>query len=263
MTTETETTVKIDTSSAVALTTRAKSAFDGAGDIVIDSPEMLQLAGEELRSVKTLQKQVEEQRTSITKPLNDALRAVNALFKAPADFLDRAETKIKGSVLTYTAEQQRLAAIAQREADAKARAERERLAEEARKAQEESAKALADAQAASAVGDVEAEMAAVAKMAVADSVAQQAVITAEVLTFTPAVVAPEKVSGISGRVTYSAQVDDVMALVKSVAAGTTPIEAITPDIKFLGAQARAFKKPGPLYPGVTVIAERGISARAA
>ena len=70
-------------------------------------------------------------------------------------------------------------------------------------------------------------------------------------------------SGISGRVTYAAHVDDLMTLVKAVAEGKAPLEAIGANDKFLGAQARAFKKSGPLYPGVTAIAERGIAARAA
>lgn len=87
--------------------------------------------------------------------------------------------------------------------------------------------------------------------------------TAEIVTFAPAVAAPAKVTGIAGRVTYSAEVVDLMALIQAVAAGKAPIQAIAADEKFLGAQARAFKSPGDLYPGVMCRAERGISARAA
>lgn len=90
-----------------------------------------------------------------------------------------------------------------------------------------------------------------------------AAVTANVVTAAPAVEAPAKVSGISGRMTFSAEVTDLMELVKAVAAGTAPIEAIQADTKFLGAQARAFKKAGQLYPGVMAVAERSISARAA
>jgi hypothetical protein len=71
------------------------------------------------------------------------------------------------------------------------------------------------------------------------------------------------VSGISGRVNYTASVTDLMELVKSVAAGTAPIQCLMADEKFLGAQARAFKTAGPLFPGVVCQAERTLSARAA
>ena len=86
---------------------------------------------------------------------------------------------------------------------------------------------------------------------------------ADVVSFTPAVVEPSRVSGISGRVTYRSEVDDFTELVKAVAAGTAPLECLSANDKFLNAQAKAFKKPGQLFPGVRTVAERGLSARAA
>ena len=101
-----------DASSAIVFTGQAQRALANAADFTIDSDEMLEAAGDDLRGVKGLQKKVEETRTSITGPLNQAIRAINDLFRQPASYLDQAEVKLKGAMLTYTQEQQRLAEIA-------------------------------------------------------------------------------------------------------------------------------------------------------
>lgn len=274
---ETQGRVEYDASTAVVLAGQAQAALTSATELVIDSPTMYELASDELKNIKGLQKTVEEKRTSITGPLNAALKAVNDLFRAPKEYLDKAEAACKRSMITYTTEQERLAAEARRVAEEAARKERDRLAAEqreqerqAREAAEASARAQREAAEAAARGDAEA--AAVAQeearrqaeaAQAAQAEAQAAAQTAEVVSFTPTVAAPAKVSGISGRVNYTAQVDDLMTLVKAVAEGKAPIQCVMADEKFIGAQARAFKKAGPLYPGVTAVAERGLSARAA
>lgn len=269
--------VDYDASTAVVLAGQAQAALSSAKDLVIDSPMMYELASDELRNIKTLQKTVEEKRTTITVPLNAALKAVNDLFRAPKEYLEQAEAACKRSMITYTTEQERIAAEARRVAEEAARAERDRLAAEqreqeriAREAAEASARAQREAQEAAARGDAEAaaraqeesrQQAEAAQSAQAE--AQAAAATAEVVSITPAVAEPAKVVGISGRVNYGAKVDDLMTLIKAVAEGKAPIQCLMADEKFLGAQARAFKKSGPLFPGVTAVAERGLSARAA
>ena len=269
--------VEYDASTAVVLAGQAQAALESATDLVIDSPMMYELASDELRQIKALQKTVEEKRTAITGPLNAALKAVNDLFRAPKDFLDRAEAACKRSMITYTTEQERRAAEARRIAEEEARRERERLAAEqreqeriAREAQEAAIRAQQEAVEAAARGDREAQaraeeearqQAEAAQSAQAE--AQATAVTAEVVSIVPTVAAPAKVSGIAGRVTYTAQVDDLLELIKAVAEGKAPVECICANDKFLGAQARAFKKAGALYPGVTAVAERGIAARAA
>lgn len=273
----TEQIVKYDPSSAITLAGQAKAALASAADIVIDSTDMYEIASDELKNIKGLQKKVEEQRTTITGPLNQAVKAVNDLFRAPKEFLEQAETSVKRSMIGWTTEQERLAAEARREAERLAAIERERLAaiereQQARaQAAEEAAQAAQRAaQAAIAAGDkaaadaAQAEARAQTELAeAAQANAQEAAMTAEIITLTPTVQAPAKVVGISGRMTYSAEIVDLMALIKAVAAGTAPIQCVVADEKFLGAQARAFKKTGLLYPGVNAVAERGIAARAA
>lgn len=274
---ETHGTVAYDASTAIVLATQAQAALTSATDLTIDSPTMYELASDELKNIKGLQKTVEEKRTAITGPLNLALKAVNDLFRAPAQFLIQAETACKRSMIDYTTEQERIAAEARRVADEAARVERARLAAEqaeqeriARAAVQAAAKAQREADEAAARGDAAAAAAAQAEARAqaeaaesAQAEAQAAALTAEVVTFAPTVAAPAKVVGISGRVNYTAQVDDLMTLVRAVAEGKAPIQCICADEKFIGAQARAFKKAGPLYPGVTAVAERGLSARAA
>lgn len=274
---ETQGRVEYDASTAVVLASQAQAALTSATDLVIDSPTMYELASEELMNIKGLQKTVEEKRTTITGPLNAALRAVNDLFRAPAEFLKQAEAACKRSMITYTTEQERIAAEARRVAEEAARKERERLAAEqreqeriAREAAQASARAQREADEAAARGDAEAaakareEARAQAEAAQsAQAEANAAAITAEVVTIAPTASAPAKVVGISGRVNYTAQVDSLMDLVKAVADGKAPAECLCANDKFLGAQARAFKRAGPLYPGVTAVAERGIAARAA
>ena len=265
--------IQYDTAPAVNLAHQANAALASAQDLIIDSADMYGIAADEVRNIKTLQKTVEEQRTAITKPLNDALKAVNNLFRAPAEFLTSAEQAIKKSMLVWQREEERKAEVARRAAEAAAAAERARLAviaEEQRRAAEaaelKALEAQQAAEAAVAAGDAEGAAIAMEEMnqqvAVVET-AQAAVAAAEVTTFRPTIVAPAKVAGISSRTTYTAEVTDLMALVQAVATGKAPIQALSADMSFLKAQARAFKTSGQLFPGVTAVAERGISARAA
>ncbi|GAA4401120.1 hypothetical protein [Quisquiliibacterium transsilvanicum] len=256
-------TVTYDASAAIVLANKAQAALAGASDFVIDSPTMFELASDDLKQVKALQKEVEEKRTSITGPLNQAVKAVNDLFRPPKDYLDRAEVTLKRAIVGWTTEQERIAAEARRKAEAEARAERERLAAIEREQAEAARRAQEEAQAAAAAGDQEAAAAAMAAAQAAEEQAAVAAMTAQVVTVAPAVEAPAKVTGITGRVTYSAEVTNLELLVKAVAQGLAPIECLQADTKFLGAQARAFKKAGELFPGVMAVAERSIAARAA
>ena len=256
-------TVTYDASAAIVLATKAQNALTNASDFVIDSHTMFELASDDLKQVKALQKEVEEKRTGITGPLNQAVKAVNDLFRSPKEYLDKAEATLKRAMVTWTTEQERQAAIARAQAEAAARAERERLAALEREQQEAARKAQEEAQAAAAAGDQEAAQRAMAEAEAAQQQAAVTAMTAQVVTMAPVVEAPAKVTGISGRVTYSAEVTNLLELVQAVAAGTAPLEALQADTKFLGAQARAFKKAGQLYPGVMAVAERSIAARAA
>ena len=260
---KTQDTVSYDATAALTLTASAQTALKGAADYIIDSETMYELAADDLKHVKSLQKEVEEKRKTITVPLNAAVKAVNDLFRAPGEYLAQAEATLKRAMLTYSAEQERIAAIARAKAEAKARAAREEIEAQARAAKEAAEKAQRDAQDAAAKGNQEAAQKALAEMERLQAEEQAAAIEAAVVTVMPDAAPIAKTAGISKSMTYQAHVTDILALVKAVAEGRAPIEAIESNTKFLGQQARAFKKEGALYDGVTVEAIATIAARAA
>lgn len=121
------------------MTRSASSALRMAQTFVITSEDDYQLAGEELQTVKAKIKGMEATRVGITGPMNKALSAINDLFRGPMETLKSAETGLKGSMLAYYTEQERIATEVRRVAEAAAAAERQRLAEEARKIEQAAA----------------------------------------------------------------------------------------------------------------------------
>lgn len=87
-----------ETAAALAVVRQELDALDGWA---IDDAEGSELAAAMLRDVKARAKGLEEKRTSITKPINIALRAVNALFKPPKAALAEAEHALKGKIAAY------------------------------------------------------------------------------------------------------------------------------------------------------------------
>lgn len=89
-------------------------------------------------------------------------------------------------------------------------------------------------------------------MAVADAVPVPVRIFAPPVAVMPA--------NISGRETWSAEVTDLMALVKGVAEGRVPLSALQADMPNLNAFARAMKTTMN-YPGVRAVSTQGIATR--
>lgn len=187
-----------------------------------------------LMRVKAAQNKLEETRTSITGPMNTALKAINAFFKGPTDKLATAESGIKRAMIGYTDEQARLQRIEQQRVNDASRKEREKLEERARKAV--------------ASGKVEK----------AEQLQQAAVtVVAPVINF-----APQKIAGISPRENWHAECTDLMALVKAIAAGQAPLSLVMANDKVLGAQARSLKNDF-VAPGIRVWSDKNIAAGAA
>lgn len=110
----------------------ATSALRMAQSLAIATDDDYRLAGEELQSVKGRIARMEAARTSITGPMNKALKAVNDMFRGPMKCLTDAENVIKQSMLDYFEEQQRKAEEERIKAEKAAELERMRIAEEAR-----------------------------------------------------------------------------------------------------------------------------------
>ena len=163
------------------MTRGAAGALRMAQSFVIATDDDYQLAGEELSSIKGRINKLEDSRTSITGPMNKALKAVNDLFRGPMETLKTAETAVKSSMLTYYDEQQRKAAEVRRIAEEAAQAERQRIADAARQVELAAAaerKRIAD-EAAAAQAVAQAEQQRLARVAAEAAAAGNAAAQAE------------------------------------------------------------------------------------
>jgi hypothetical protein len=208
-------------------------------------------AAEFLSEIKGKYKELEVERKKITVPLDNAKKAVQALFNRPKEVLESIEGIIKNKMIEYAEgqerkrqeEQARLDRIAEQERKKKeeqerawrekeeaarreaARLEAEGKAEEARKAQEAADKAAAKAEERSqAADDVFAPIAA------------------------PKV---EKVAGVSYRENWTAEVVDFSLL---------PDVYKLPDMVKLNKQAKATKNSVPI-PGVVFKMEKILASK--
>jgi hypothetical protein len=268
-------TLQYDASQVVVFGGQARRMLADANEFTIDSAELYQAAAEDLQRVKSLAKQVEEARVSITGPLLQAKQAVDALFKGPANYLAMAESKLKHLMLSFDQEQERIRKEEERRAEAARRAEQERLdaerraqEEEARRRDEAARQAEEEARAAAAAGDTAAaeaaqqranEEAAAAQEAAAQAHATAA--TAEVITM-PVVAQPQKVSGISTSKTVDFEVTSVLELAKHIAQHPELVNLIAVDSVKLRAYVRGLGMNCQL-PGVKVFEKKTMSARAA
>jgi len=69
-----------------------------------------------------------------------------------------------------------------------------------------------------------------------------------------------RISGISFKTIYSAEIVDMKELCKAIAAGVVPPEAVKANPQFLNAAAKSLKT-AMYWPGVRLISERAVSAR--
>lgn len=160
-------------------------------DLTIVNQDQYNLAGDVLKEVKSRIKELDDERKKITKPLDDAKKAVMNLFKPPIELLEKAEAKIKGLMLTYSEEQEK-----------KAREEQRKLQEQAEKEAEKQKKAL------------EAKIARAEASGKADKVEQlkeqaENIVVPDVPVISPTIETP---SGVSYRTKWSAEVIDFKAL---------------------------------------------------
>ena len=170
----------------------------------VTTPVEYARAGAVLQDCKAAIRRLEDVRTSLTQPINAALKKVNAFFAGPMDDLKRTESYLKVSMQTFKAEEERLrreeqkriddaAAEERRKREAEAEATRKRAREAAEKIEREAAekrKAEADARReaeaaerkAAAAKTAKAREEAEAKAAAARAAEQKAAAAAETVT---------------------------------------------------------------------------------
>jgi len=215
---------------AEAAATSTELVLREADSLAITSDADFQAAAVTLREVKSHWKDLDDQRKELVRPIQESERRINDLFRGPLDYLARAERVLKDKIGAWTEAENQRRRLEQARLDEEARIESDRLAAEA----EEARKA----------GHYET---AVTLEGAADNV--KPVAAAE----------PVKAYGTYTRETWSAVVEDEVALIQAVAAGTVPSRAITVNMAFLHQQARSMKADLN-YPGVRAKKETSVSA---
>lgn len=248
---------------AARLTDVAGKALSFIKAFEITCAEDYAMAADELKAIKAKANTLEDQRTSITGPINKALKAINDLFRGPAALLEEAERTLKGKMLAWDQEQRRIAEEARRKAEAEAAAERQRLADEAAARQRDAEAQAAAAAKAKAEGDAQAAALAQAQAERAQAEAAAAANTAQMVVAAP-VAAPEpaKVKGISTATKIDFEVVDMHALVKHIAERPELLALVRADDVKLRAYVRGLGVSCNL-PGVRVFEQHTLSARAA
>lgn len=224
--------VNVEHPPAQALARGAQSAMDMVQAFEVVDDGSYTLAGEELQGIKSRATKLEDQRKAITKPMDDAKKAVMDLFRGPLELLGQAEAALKGKMLAYSQEQVRKAAEERRKAEEAAAAERARLATEAAKLEAEGKTGEAAVQ-----------------RQVADMVVAQP----------SAVAAPVKVAGVKTTTTVDFEVVDLHRLVMHAAEHPEVVALLQVDSVKLRAYVRGLGMATKL-PGVRVFEKQGIAA---
>lgn len=240
----------------------------------IDDDDMYAAAGEELRNIVTMGRQIEDQRKSITAPMLEAKRRVDDFFRVPLDRLQEAERVLKVAMGGYQrlqlqrAEEARRAAEAaaevQRQAQAKLLAE-QRAAEAAAQAERDRLQAEAEAQMQKAIDTGDATAMAQAEQTMAAAAAVQAAPVESPPEIQAPVAAPvvplaPRAAGVSVRTVWKAKVTDKSGFIRG-AAGRPEIEALL-DINEGKLNKFAAATGGKAHlTGVTFYEEPVVSAR--
>lgn len=219
----------------ITFAARGEILLASVQDYEIDSPEVRALADKDLADAKFLLKRLEETRKEQKAPYAAAAKAVDGYYDTAKTFLNEAIAALTPKILTYDRKLAEERAAAQRAADEAAKAERQRLADEAAKLAASGHQDAADS------------------LSLASSMVLAPVIPTRV---------DREEQSTSVRENWSAEVVDLMQLVKAVAAGTVSINAIEPSSTWLNGQAR-LEKARLSIPGVKPVVKETLARRAA
>lgn len=203
-----------------------------ADDYVIDCADMYQLAADELKAFKCQTELLEARRRTITDPLNQALKAANALFGPYLEKLDAASKLLRARMVEFSKKEQARIAAENAERERLMREERERLAAAAAVAAQEGRQEEAYA-------------------------LQQ---TAALVTAPARSTAPLKVVGASVRTNWSAECLDLGALIQYVAQHPECTNLLQANQQALTAMAKA-QKENMKVPGVKAWDKGGMAIR--
>jgi hypothetical protein len=250
----------------------------GIQDLVIDSDAVYEAAAADLAAAKTMRKSIEEDRKSLTRPLDDLKAKIMDKYRPALEICAQVADALEPKMLTYRREQEAKAAAERQRLEEIARQERERLereAMEARRRAEEDAKATREAAAAEAQQLVAegrereaqerreaAEREAAEKLAGAEAEALALHQQAEVTAAAPSAITPPKVAGTSVAGTYKGRVTDPRALRRFVGENPMYDNLVIDNESAINALARSMGK-NLTIPGIEVYLDQSIRSRRA
>lgn len=238
-----------------------------AKDIYVNSPAMYNLAAEQLQEVKLAIKTHTERRLGITRKMDDLKKDVMNLFAPAITKLEEVKGLLEGAMLSYNNEQERLRKEEQNRLDAIAMIERNRLEEEARKANTEALRLeTAAAEEAAKAKTPEAAANIIAKAASAAEAKREAAeaahMTAQVVVAAPSSVVAPTASGTSVRKTWKGKCVDKSQLIKYVAEHPEYMALVEVDEQALNMLAKS-QKENMHIPGCESYLDIGITSRKA
>jgi hypothetical protein len=113
------------------LLTPAQRELEVARALVISTPEQEIDAGAKLRAIATRRRDLEAERLSMTRPLDESKSRIMAKYRGPLSLLDEAQTLYERAIAAHRRKVAQEKAAAQARMEEQARAERERLAKQA------------------------------------------------------------------------------------------------------------------------------------
>ncbi|MBN3839247.1 hypothetical protein [Burkholderia sp. Ac-20349] len=215
------------------LAKQVSDAKDMAQSYTIDSVDVLALANDDLKEIAGATKDMDELRTSFVKPLNDEVKFINDTFRPHIEGLKEARAILEPKILQFQRAEAARVAEDQRKANEAAAAERRKLEEQAKAAQQ-----TGDAETASA-------------LAVAAEVMVAPVVQSSI---------PTKGTGTSSRSSWSAEVTNMLELVKHVAEHPEHINLLSVNTTALNGLARSLKSALQI-PGVKPVEKKSLAVR--
>lgn len=188
--------------------------------------------GEDMKRIKAQMGSLVEEKDRASRPYTEELARISGGFQPPLAILETALSRCKGLMEQYKTKLANRNRQEEAKAAEAARLEAEELREQADLAESEGSTEMAQ------------ELREQADMMIAPPIADE----------------PPKISGLSERETWHADVHDIKLLCGAVAIGSIPTHTVEPNMKFFNSQAKALKSEmDKLYPGVRAVSSISIA----
>ena len=211
----------------------AENAYQNATVLVVSNQDEYETAGDIIAGLKKWKGDLETERKSLVKPLNDVVKKLNAKFKPHTDKIDLSIKQVNSKMTEFFRIEEKKRLDAEAKAAEKARKEQDKINERARKQAEKGNHEKAEA------------------------------LQEQALNVQPKAVEPtanKQTSKTTMVTTWKAQVYDKLALIEAVAKGDASMELLEVNQSALNKLASA-QKDSMNLPGVKAISNQNIRSK--